>query len=79
MQNTILSQTELRQALQIFMKYNLKDVLQHNKHTIMVIYGVSKEEVSSEDIQKLKELGFNWLTEYGGWGSFNYEKVDFHK
>ena len=63
---------KLIEALQIFLKYNNKTYPTHCEHDILMIVGITEEEVSEEDKHKLDELGFFWSSEDDCWVSFRY-------
>ena len=64
---------DLIAALQIFRKYANKDHPTHCEHDVLIVVGITEDEVSEEDKAKLEELGgFSWNTEYDGWSSFRY-------
>jgi hypothetical protein len=50
--------TELIEALQIFAKYENPQWPTHCEHDVMYICGISPDDVSEEDKEKLEELGF---------------------
>jgi len=51
---------DLIKALTIFRKYVNVSYPTHCEHDVMYIMGVTKEEVSEEDLAELDELGFFW-------------------
>jgi hypothetical protein len=63
---------KLIEALQIFLKYNNKEWPTHCEHDILMVVGITEEEVSQEDKDKLEVLGFTWCQEYDCWASFLY-------
>lgn len=63
---------KLIEALQIFLRYVNADYPTHCEHDVLLIMGVTKEQVSSEDRVRLEELGFHWMSSYNCWGSFRY-------
>lgn len=44
----------------------------HCEHDILMVPGVTKEEVSEEDAKKLDDLGWHYDTEYDCWASFRF-------
>lgn len=67
---------DLIEALTIIQKYIGNVYAPTNcSHDEFFIMGPDKDgsSVSPEDMQRLKELGFRWDTEYGhGWKSYRY-------
>ncbi len=63
---------ELIEALQIFLKYKNETFPTHCEHDILMVVGITEEEVSEEDKQKLDELNFFWSSEYDCWVSYRY-------
>jgi hypothetical protein len=63
---------KLIEALQIFLKYKNEQWPTHCEHDVLHIIGVTQEEVSEEDTEKLKELGFFWSDDNYGWISYRY-------
>lgn len=55
---------DLIKALNIFLKYKDNYSPTHCEHDVLYVVGISYEEVSSEDKEELKELGFSWSSEY---------------
>lgn len=49
---------KLIEALQIFLKYGNPDYPTHCEHDEMWICGINPDDVSQDDKDKLKELGF---------------------
>lgn len=64
--------SELIKALQIFLKYKNEEWPTHCEHDVLCIMGVTKDEVSAEDAEVLKAVGFFWNEEYECWASFRY-------
>lgn len=62
----------LIEALNIFFKYRNEPFPTHCEHDILLIVGISEEEVSAEDVKRLTELGFFWSSEYDCWASHRY-------
>jgi hypothetical protein len=63
---------KLIEALQIFVKYKDESCPTHCEHDILMIAGITQDEVSEEDKKKLDELGFFWSNENDCWASFRY-------
>jgi hypothetical protein len=64
---------KLIEALTIFLKYKDLEWPTHCEHDVLYIMGVTEDEVSVEDVARLKELGFFWSISDGGcWQSFRY-------
>lgn len=63
---------KLIEALQIFLKYKNETYPTACVHDMLVVVGISKDEVSQEDVDKLDELGFRWNSDIGCWSSFRY-------
>ena len=63
---------KLIEALQIFLKYKNETYPTHCEHDILMVVGITEEEVSEEDRQKLDELKFFWNSEYNCWASYRY-------
>lgn len=63
---------KLIEALQIFLKYRNEKWPTHFEHDILMISKVTYEEVSEEDKARLKELYFDWNSEYDCWTSYHY-------
>lgn len=64
---------DLIAALQIFRKCagNLYNPT-HCEHDVLMVVGVTREQVSSEDLVKLEQLGFRWMPEYDVFGSTRF-------
>lgn len=62
---------DLIAALQIFRKYTNSRWPTHCEHDVMMV-GVNPEDVTAEDKQKLKELGFSESDEYEVFVSFRF-------
>jgi hypothetical protein len=62
----------LIEALQIFCKYKDLGWPTACEHDILMIMGVTKDEVSAEDQTRLDELGFFWEDSDECWASFKY-------
>lgn len=64
---------KLIEALTIFAKYQDLEWPTHCEHDVLYIMGITRDEVSPEDQEALKELGFIWSDSDGGaWMSFRY-------
>lgn len=63
---------DLIKALQIFLKYNNAKWPTHCEHDVLMIMGVEKDEVSNEDTEELKSLGFSWNEEYDCFASYRF-------
>lgn len=63
---------KLIEALTIFLKYKNEYAPTHCEHDVMLVVGISQEEVSEEDKKRLDELGFRWSEEFDSWASFRY-------
>ena len=63
---------KLIKALQIFLKYKNETYPTHCEHDIMIIMNITKEEVSSEDILELEELGFGYDDSEDHFYSYRY-------
>jgi hypothetical protein len=63
---------DLIKALQIFLKYKNKDYPTHCEHDVLLVVGITEDEVSEEDKTELEKLGFHWDSEYDSWASFRY-------
>lgn len=63
---------DLIKALQIFLKYKNERNPTHCEHDILMVVGISKEQVSKEDIDELEKLSFSWDSEYDCWRSFRF-------
>ena len=62
----------LIKALIIFLKYNDCNSPTHCEHDVLMIMGVTQDEVSQEDKDELDTLGFFWNDEYDCWASYRY-------
>lgn len=63
---------DLIKALQIFLKYNNEEWPTHCEHDVLLVVGITEDEVSDNDKKELDELGFIWFEEYDSWGSYRY-------
>lgn len=62
----------LIEALTIFLKYQDVPWPTHCEHDILMIMGITQEEVSAEDVTALEDYGFHWNEEYDCWASYRY-------
>ncbi len=62
----------LIKALQIFLKYKNETYPTHCEHDVLMVVGITEDEVTDEDKAELKELGFFFNNEYDCWSSFQY-------
>jgi hypothetical protein len=62
----------LIKALQIFLKYGNHRNPTHCEHDELIIVGITKEQVSEEDIKALDALGFFWSDDTECFKSFRY-------
>jgi hypothetical protein len=63
---------ELIEALQIFLKYKNETYPTHCEHDVLMVVGITEEEVSQEDRDRLEVLDFNWDSEHECWTSYRY-------
>lgn len=63
---------KLIEALQIFLKYQNPPFPTHCEHDVMMVVGISKDEVSKQDVKRLDKLGFFWSNEYDCWASYRF-------
>lgn len=63
---------DLIKALQIFLKYSNLEYPTSCDHDAMYIMGIELDEVSSEDVEELEALGFDWSDESGCFMSFKF-------
>jgi hypothetical protein len=61
---------DLIEALTIFAKYKDWEWPTHCEHDVLTIMGITEEEVSKEDRERLNKLGFLWGDE--AWISFRF-------
>ena len=64
---------DLIKALSILLKYDNPDNPTHYEHDIMYISEIDPDDVSAEDIEELKELGFNVGYEFGFKQFYSYK------
>lgn len=62
----------LIEALQIFLKYADRQNPTHCEHDMLCVVDIPKDDVESEDVLRLGQLGFFWSEEYECWASFRY-------
>ena len=66
---------ELIEALTIFAKYKNERWPTHCEHDVLHIVGITKTEMSAEDVARVEALGFLWSEDdetEEGWISFKY-------
>ena len=63
---------QLIEALQIFAKYATPAHPTHCEHDVLWIVGISKDQVSPEDVKRLDELGFFWAEKHDCFQSFRF-------
>lgn len=63
---------DLIEALTIFLKYKNAYAPTHCEHDILYVVGITKEEVSEEDVAQLDKLGFIWTDSYDCWISYRF-------
>ncbi len=64
---------DLIEALQIFAKYKNEAYPTYCEHDVLYIMGITKNEVSKEDQERLDKLGFFYAEKYEGcWMSFRF-------
>lgn len=63
---------KLIEALEIFAKYKDLSYPTSCAHDTLYIMGITREEVSEEDVVHLDALGFFWSENDGVWQSFRY-------
>jgi hypothetical protein len=56
---------DLIEALQILLKYGNPPYPTHCEHDVLTIVDIDPEDVSEEDIEKLKKLGFFVSEQFG--------------
>ena len=64
--------SDLIEALQIFLKYKNEERPTHCEHDEMAVVGITFDEVSVEDRDKLDKLGFFWVEEVEVWVSYRF-------
>jgi hypothetical protein len=63
---------QLIKALNIFLKYRNEEYPTSCEQDVLLITGITHDEVSDEDKVLLKDLGFTWSDHDGCWISFRY-------
>lgn len=63
---------DLIEALTIFPKYSDTRWPTHCEHDVLSIVGITKKEMSKEDRDRVKKLGFNWNSDEEVWQSFRF-------
>lgn len=63
---------DLIKALNIFLKYTDSANPTHCEHDVLYVVDISYEEVSKEDKEELKKLGFSWSNEIDCWYSYRF-------
>ena len=68
---------QLIEALTLFRKYRNEQWPTHCEHDVLMIMGVTKDEVTEEDQKRLGELGFIWSEdgEGGCWKSYRFGRA----
>jgi len=67
---------DLIEALTIFRKYKNERWPTHCEHDVLMIMAVTQDEVSTNDKQRLGELGFIWSDQDDGcWKSFRFGRA----
>jgi hypothetical protein len=56
--------SDLIKALQIFLKYSDNKWPTHCEHDILMIADILEDDISEDDRDRLKILGFDWNDEY---------------
>lgn len=59
-------------ALQIFLKYGSHPYPTHCEHDVLLIPHYKIDEISTQDVSELKQLGFQWLPEHDCFGSYRF-------
>lgn len=67
-----MSLTNLIEALEIFKKYGDPEWPTHCSHDLLTICGISPEDVSQADKDRLDELGFFVDEDQESFGSYRY-------
>ncbi len=62
----------LIKALQIFLKYRDEDYPTHCEDEVLMVLGITEEEVRQCDKEELNKLGFMWSEGYKCWVSYHY-------
>lgn len=63
---------DLIEALTIFSKYLDNQWPTHCEHDVLSIVGITKKEMSKEDRERVKKLGFHWNSDEEVWQSFRF-------
>jgi hypothetical protein len=63
---------KLIEALELFAKYKDLDYPTHCAHDTLCVVGITLEEVSATDRERLEVIGFIWSSEYDSWVSYRY-------
>lgn len=63
---------DLIKALQIFLKYKNERWPTHCEHDVLAIMGVHIDDVSAQDVEELKTLGFEWDDQEDHFYSFRF-------
>lgn len=63
---------DLIEALQIFRKYRDVKYPTHCEHDVLYVVGIEREAISAEDVERLDDLGFHWMSDVDCWGSFTF-------
>jgi len=67
-----MTMKDLIEALTIFAKYKNEMCPTHCEHDVLYVVGITEDEVSEDDKQRLDALGFHYSDEYDCWQSFRY-------
>lgn len=65
---------DLIEALNIFLKHAEEENEHsptHCEHDVFMVVGITKD-LPEDDVNRLKELGFSWSSEYDCWASYRY-------
>lgn len=63
---------DLIKALQIFLNYKNEKLPTQCNHHILLISGITENEISKEDKKILSKLSFFWNEEYECWASYRF-------
>lgn len=63
---------DLIEALTIFAKYTKEYAPTHCEHDVFIVHYVGEDVPTEDERKRLDELGFLWMDEYDGWGSFRF-------
>ncbi len=61
---------KLRDALNIFLKYQPDELIGGAGHDIIWLSTLGKEKISPDDLIKLEECGVHWSQEFDCWSMF---------